>query len=135
MNKLKLNKILCDVAMDFVKELNCNNMESDEIYDKDKEYHSICKRLNSEEVRCLSYYDDKTKLAAEINDRSNRGAVVTVRQRFGNQRIDVYDSKRNFASVEYDENGMFSSSQIFKEDGIQLFNKLFNAVKNKMENK
>lgn len=131
MNKEDIEKILKQMAIELAKEFNYKKGHED----KRKSKNKIGMHWFSSDTD-ETYYYVQYGTTNKTNNKRNGGSVE-LRSRFGHPRLDVYlPNKKGFASLEFSDydnetkeyTGIwhYSESQIFYEQGIELFNKIYN---------
>lgn len=127
MNKEEIEKVLKQMVLELSNEFNYKKAHEDKRKRKNKIYFSYF-NINED----LYYVQYGT---TDTTNKKRHGGSIEFRYRTG-PRIDVYlPDRKGFASLEFsnynnktekfDGDYYYSESQIFKKDGIKLFNKLY----------
>ena len=131
MKKEDIEKILKQMVIELSKEFNYKKGHED----KRKSKNKIGMHWFSSDTD-ETYYYVQYGTTNKTNNKRNGGSVE-LRYRFSHPRLDVYlPNKKGFASLEFSDydnetkenTGIwhYSESQIFYEQGIELFNKIYN---------
>ena len=129
MKKEDIEKILKQMVIELAKEFNYKKGHEDKRKSKNTFGFSYFQIENE-------YYYVQYGTTNKTNNKRNGGSIE-LRYRFGHPRLDVYlPNKKGFASLEFSDfdnetrehTGIwnYSESQIFYEQGIELFNKIYN---------
>lgn len=130
MNKENIEKVLKQMALEYANEFKYHKAHEDKRKAKGRIGMHFISSDTDENYYFVEYGKTNT-----YNYKKNGGAIE-FRYRFSRPRLDVYlPNKKGFASLEfsdYDEETKehtniwgYGESQIFNEDGIELFNEMY----------